>query len=604
MIVAPPTRVRRPAAAAGLLWVAALSACYHAVPPLSTDDAPVTRGRSYGEEKVEVLIHMEDRMNAATRRYQDELVAIRDELIAELDALRPPSRLLAVERNFRGYGAAEEERFEAEIEALVEDAVARTERIIGRERTPTRERVVGQIEQDVWAAAAEVGGNAEGAGYGFVSGVREVDEMAEVTLELLKGFADVQGLRDLGEIRKGEVIELAQFFRHDLTVEDIEVQAPASRSSLVPSQEGQSDRVGRLILFQGEPLEGFRVQGQESLGAAVGFQNDRLPESHDLGFIQGMRSRIVRGGVVVSDFPWMLDPGTALRNGRLITRSDLVDRRFIATDPLFPGVNVDHERFDQLRDFTVIYDYKTGLVNHTTGEVLGSISWQLSWAISESGNVRLLPSVNPSFDGEVGIIRELMNESPMDAADAPRPGHASDLLGTRRVPPQLTPTTRRLMNGQDGPIVEYLGGDRIRVTHEGRRFVLAHRLQLLTSDSRLLSYRNGSQQGYVLGITFIDPDSALIDLGFRKGDDVLSINDAPIRDFQGLWTYVAEHPRESRYDVLINRGGARRRLEFIVDGAPPLSTPEEEFDENPTDEMMDRLQALFEAHAGEPSDDE
>ena len=87
-------------------------------------------------------------------------------------------------------------------------------------RTDGDDATMGLAEIDAMEEAKDVGGMAEGGGFGLVSGIPEVDEQATVALQLLQGLADVEGLKDLGEIHKNEKIELNEMFTHDLTLEE------------------------------------------------------------------------------------------------------------------------------------------------------------------------------------------------------------------------------------------------------------------------------------------------------------------------------------------------------------------------------------------------
>ncbi|MBI4878047.1 MAG: hypothetical protein HY812_00085 [Planctomycetes bacterium] len=589
---------RRAGAALGLLF---LASCYHAGSVVQQAEAPRERAASYAAEKRVLIEEMERRMNEMTRRCQAEIAGIREELEQALARLRPPARLLAVERTFRGYGAAEHECFEAAIDRLVEDAVARTEALVGRPRSPEQDELIGAIEREALATAAAVGGDAQGAGYGFVSGVQEVDERAFVTLELLQGFADVPGLRDLGALRKREVLELAERFRHDLQAEELAGSAPAASAVLAPPRPDAPERVGRFLLFQTDALEGFRAREQDSLCTAVAFQNDRLPADRRYVFLQGVRVRIVRGGMVVEDLGWRLDPGTPGRDGRLLPQQDLIDPRFLASAVFVPGVNASHALFRQLCDFTVICDYKTGLIDDAAGEVIGSLSWQTQWVVSAAGHVRVLPFTAPSFDPGGEVIRDLLvrgAEAAFPAAGRqPAPG---DLLSARVLPAEqaVEPLPRDLGGGRIGTLVEAAAPDRIIVKPEGRRYLLRNRLRLLTLEARLFSYIDGRHERRVLGIVHVPEDSALRDLGFRSGDVLLAVNGCDIRDFGDLWSYFVEHPRETRYEAHIMRNGANRRLTFEVQGAPGEGEEEEPFEEEITEEIAARLQLLF---AGGPS---
>ena len=583
------------------LGLVVLPACYHASTFEQEETVAPIRDVSYAAEKRQMIEEMEREMNSLMRRHEKEIGDIRAGLVADLERLMPPARLMAVDRVYRGYGAARAERFNAEIDRLVSRAVERTEALVGRERDLDREAQIGRIQEEAFAIAAQVGGDGQGAGYGFISGVQEVDEQARVTIELLQGFADVEGLEDLGELRRGDVLELNLILTHDVTEEELAASAPMNAANLQPAREGMSPRVGRLALFRSDVMEGFRFEGQDTVGYAVSFQNDRLPVDRPLQMVQGRRTRIVRGGMVVEDFPWRLDPTTPMRDGRLPLRDGLVDPRFHASEPILPGVNADHELFRRLEDFTIIYDFATGLLDAEQLELLGVLRWQVRWIVSSAGNVRVLPVTDPSFSATDELLLKLVRSGPQ-APVAGASGQASpnDLLNraVESTAPPVPPRDWDLGDGRTGQLAR-ITGDTIHVFADGRAYLVAHRLAIMSLDCRFFTYLEGRLDRYVLGLTLLDPDSALLDLGFRKGDALLSVNGIDVHTFSELWTFFSEHSRESRYEMNIDRNGALRRLVFLVDGVPGRIEDELESTEELTEEMAERLATLFSGDAGD-----
>lgn len=580
-----------------LCLLPAAASCYHAR-TVSTEQEPVpVRDVSYAEEKRQLVMEMELRMNEMMRRYEQRIAAIREQLGTDLAALQPPARLMAIDRSFRAYGAAEEERYDAEIDGLVAVAVEATEQLVGRERSLQKERLVGAVELEAFRIAAEVGGDGQGAGYGFISGVQEVDDRARAIVELLQGIADVESLEDMGEIRREELLELNPVFQHDLTEQEIAAAAPECLGRLERAVAGLSPRVGRLTLFRSDVLDGYRMKGQDTTGVALAFQNDRLPEGTSLAFVQARRTRVVRGGMVVQDHPWQLDPTTGRRDGRLALRGDLVNARILASEPLLPAVNEDHELFAQLQDFTIIYDYKTGLLEEASGELLGALSWQLQWIVSARGNVRVLPAAEPSFDPDARLLLDLQRAAAAGVATAaahaaPNP---SDRMSGRR-PATTAPfpiPDRELPDGTTGPLVELTESGDLRVRPAGRTYIVNNRVRILTRECGLFSFLDGQRNRYVLAVTELPEGSPLTDLGLRRGDAILSINGASIERFSDLWGFFIENPRLPRYDLIIDRNGAQRRQVYLVEGADQAAPDEAEIREEITGEMAEILARLF-----------
>jgi hypothetical protein len=464
----------------------ALSACYNATPkPEPVAEEGPRRGKSYAAEKAELLYRMDREMNAVIAKYTKQLDDIRIELETHLASLAPPSQLLSVERAFRGFGAAESERYVAQIDAYVADAVAKTEALVGREKSVGKEPMQGAIEAEALRIAATIGGDGRGAGYGFVSGVEEVDERAHVTVEMLRGIGDVPGLRDLGELRKAEAVELSQLFRHEVTEAELADHAPQLAANVKPVTEGMLSRVGRFVLYQSEALEGFRMKDADATAVVIAFQGERLPDGRSWEFVQGVRNRVIRSGVIVRDFGWRLDPTTRSPNGRIPFGGSRVDTSFLATETIYPSINLDHSSFGDTRDFTLVNDYTTGLVDTASGEWLGAVRWQVRWIVSLPGEVRLVPGVEPSFDSVAQVLRELIHGG-APQGDGVREAAPSDLLAQRveAIAEAEQPRARDLGDGVLGMIAQSHGRDRRVITAAGRKFLGARRIDLVTRQGR------------------------------------------------------------------------------------------------------------------------
>lgn len=543
------------------------SACFVAKVDDSGSREPPIRAVTYSEEKRQLVLAMERRMNELTRDYSARIAAIQQRLRDGLAALAPPVRLAATERVLSGYGAAAAERYDAAIDRLVDQAVAETEALIGAEARTGKPATTGEIEREVWRIAAEVGGRGQGAGYGLVSGVVEVDERAAVTIELLKGLAELNGLRAEGALRKGELIDCAESFRHDLTPDELAATGAPVASKLTEAERGEQTRVGRLYLFASDTLEGHRMKDQESMGFVVAYFNERLPADTRFDVVQLVRYRVSRGGMIVEDLGWQLDTVNG-QSGVLPQKQDLVDSRYVASEPFFPAVNVDHSQFERLRDFTVIFDYKSMVVERGAGSVLGAIDWQLQWNVSMTRQVRFVGAMAPMFDTDGAQTLALASSrGPRPFADlAHREPSPSDLVGKRSetmVPANELPA-RELEPGVVAPIAEAVGSDHLRITEAGRKYLLAHRLAVLADQMRFMRYLEGQMRRFVLAIIDISDDSPAHDLGFRDGDAIVSVNGQDITRFADLFEYLAAHPKESRFEVGVLRDGAFRRLIFDV----------------------------------------
>ncbi len=570
-------------------------ACHVRPSSESGEIAEPIRKTTYSEDKRKLVVEMEKRMNELTHDSQTRLDAIREELEKGLRDLEPPVRLGAVERTLSGYGAAATERFESAIDRMVDYAVGKTEAMVGKEARAGSPAVEGEIEREAWRMAQEVGGRAQGAGYGFRSGVAEVDERAMVTIELLKGYANVADLKAAGALRKGEAIACSEIFRKDYSPDDIAQLAPKLVPMVAPLDPGASTRVGRAYLYQSDVLDEHRLPDQENVALVLAFQNDRLPPTTQFDFVQCVRYRVVRGGLIVDDFGWQLDPTVPSGDGHLELKSDLVDPRYVASKPFFPGVNIDHSQFDRLRDFSLIFDYKSMIVERATGSVLGGLNWQLQWSVSMTRQVRFIDSVPPGFDPDAAAVLAEARDGAMranrpDFALARREPSPSDRLSSRRDPgdPLSARPEREFASGKHGHIATPMGSDHLRVTADGREFLLAHRMKLLTDDARFMSYLDGQTGRYVLSIIDIAENSPLLDLNFRDGDAIVSVNGAPIQKFRDLYEFFATHPDEKHFEVGVLRAAAQRLLVFDIDTPEGATTPA-------ADTLAPELQARFDA---------
>lgn len=573
----------------------ALSACYNATPkPEPVAEEGPRRGKSYAAEKAELLYRMDREMNAVIAKYTKQLDDIRIELETHLAALAPPSQLLSVERAFRGFGAAESERYVAQIDAYVADAVAKTEALVGREKSVGKEPMQGAIEAEALRIAATIGGDGRGAGYGFVSGVEEVDERAHVTVEMLRGIGDVPGLRDLGELRKAEAVELSQLFRHEVTEAELADHAPQLAANVKPVTEGMLSRVGRFVLYQSEALEGFRMKDADATAVVIAFQGERLPDGRSWEFVQGVRNRVIRSGVIVRDFGWRLDPTTRSPNGRIPFGGSRVDTSFLATETIYPSINLDHSSFGDTRDFTLVNDYTTGLVDTASGEWLGAVRWQVRWIVSLPGEVRLVPGVEPSFDSVAQVLRELIHGG-APQGDGVREAAPSDLLAQRveAIAEAEQPRARDLGDGVLGMIAQSHGRDRRVITAAGRKFLGARRIDLVTRQAGFAKVYDGNRQRYVLSITSLPKDSPLRDLGFRVNDDIQALNGVEIHDFVELWDALAVRASETHFDIDLIRDGALRRFSFDVEGVPENAGTEPIANADDTAELRAILDRLF-----------
>jgi hypothetical protein len=547
----------------------ALAGCYVKAEPPPGATPPVVRAVTYSSEKEALVADMERRMNALLRHYQAELNTIQETLEVELERLAPPVRIGAFERTLSSYGAADEELYFAAIDRLVDEAVERVEAIAGREASATTSATIGAAQLEIYALAAEVGGRGQGAGYGFVSGVQEVDERAAVTVELLKGYVSIQDLRALGALRKGGVVDCSEVFRHDVLASDLRVSAPHLAAQL-GIEVVDDARLARLRLYRSDPLEGFRFDRQETQGMVFACENVALPVGVEIALIQAVRPRVVRGGMIVEDFGWRLDPSVPTGDGRLPLVQGLVDPRQVASEPFFPAVNVDHSQFERLTDFTVVYDYKTMALDEAGGAVIGAVDWQIQWNVSMTREVSFVDAIAPEFDRAAGpLFAELVAAAARGeetiASREPTPGDR--MPHRKQATADLTDLEERdLGDGRKGRLVSLVASDHLKLDAAAWRYLAARRTALLARDASFMSYLDGLSGRRVLSLIDIAEGSPLLDLGFRDGDLILALNGDEISTLKDLHDALAEHGRAARIEVGVVRSGAYRMLRYDLEG--------------------------------------
>lgn len=313
------------------------------------------------KKKNKIVQNMESQMRIllgqAVRRFEE----IRKRFDDELATLTVPYKIRAVPRELSDFYLEEEEAYEARVDGITESFM--------NEINATLE----YLEPRVWEIAFSIVGSEDlGASFGSRTGMDEVDEIANVTLELIDFRSGRYILQDMGKHAREKRILLNRVYKNDV--------------------EGQ----GRLSIYLSDALRHHFRKDEQAIAVAVVFQREGLDPSISVGFRQIVRNRIVRGGItrLGSKFHWDRTFETA--DGFLPLAKEGRNPEVTVAKVFFPRVDMDSPQFTELYDFTAIRDYETALVNLETGEVLDCAAWQLKWQISHHGAVSIEKGANPA----------------------------------------------------------------------------------------------------------------------------------------------------------------------------------------------------------------
>lgn len=340
-------------------------------PPAAEGEAA---GRPAIKTKDEILKEYERRMRiflgAAVRTMED----IHRRFKEAMEAIPVPYKIQAVEEELAAFYKDREEAFEKQV---METAKRYEEEI---------RRAMETLEPRVWKIAFEVVGSEDmGTSYGSRTGIDEVDEIAEATLELLRFRSGLDTLQDEAGFYKYKRIRLDRLFKHDV------------------------EETGRFSVFLSDPMRHFFRKNEDVVAVTVTYQRKGLDPAVPLEFRQAVRNRVVRGGTTRFDSRFHWDETLGTPGGRLKLVNPGTDEVVVVVSRVFfPRINMDSPRFDAFLDFTAVRDYETAVVRSDTGEILDSVSWQLKWNISHFGCVAVENGAPPLADAEAIEIRRLM----------------------------------------------------------------------------------------------------------------------------------------------------------------------------------------------------
>lgn len=342
------------------------------------DEGPVPSSGGLLTEKARILKEMENRMRAvlgeSVRRFDD----IRNRCQEEQASLKPPFVIEDVELPLKLLYEKEENTYESTIQRIVDRYLTEMDRVI--------EYVIDDEVGKIWEIAFELVGTEDvGAGYDTRTGIRDVDEVAKATIELVSFRAGRDEFLDDAEYQKRKRIDLSRIYKHDVKAQ------------------------GRFLIFASEPLYRYYSKLEDGIAYSVAFRSD-LPDDVQVEFRQAVRNRITRGGSNVYDSGFQWDSTIGTTDGKLPRKVDVLDPDYKVSQVFHPRLDLQAPDFDHLRDYTAVRDYKTAVVNAGTGEIIDCVSWQLTWQVSHRGVVTVDKGSPPFLDEEAKEIIDLMKK--------------------------------------------------------------------------------------------------------------------------------------------------------------------------------------------------
>jgi|GEM_PF-5592862 len=333
---------------------------------------------TFMSEKALIVTEMENRMRAVLGEAVRRFDAIRERSQAEQAALKPPFVIEDVELPLKRLYEQEEDAYEAAIKEIADRYLNEMDRVI--------EYVVDDKVGKIWEIAFELVGSEDvGSGYDTRTGMRDVDEVAKATIELVGFRAGRDEFLDDAEYEKRKRINLSRIYKHDVKAQ------------------------GRFLIFASEPLYRYYSAEEDGIAYTVVFRSE-LPEEISIEFRQAVRNRITRGGSNVYDSGFHWDSNIGAADGILPRKLDVIDQNYKVSHVFLPRLDLSTPNFKRLRDYTAVRDYKTAVVNADTGEIIDCVSWQMAWQISHRGVVTVDKGSTPHLDEGAKEIIHLMGQ--------------------------------------------------------------------------------------------------------------------------------------------------------------------------------------------------
>lgn len=221
-------------------------------------------------------------------------------------------------------------------------------------------------EKALWTVAIEAGKLEHASELGSKTGYQELDDKVESALLQLSRDADVDEIDQFASLHSYDHVGLDRAIR-----EEIEKQ-------------------GILSLYKSPPTVGLFAPGQEGQAIVVVFQRDGIAPEVPLSYVQAVRRLVERGGIILTETPWQLDPATPKKDGVVPICPDVDTKYYVVSAEARPAVDTKGQDFNQLFDHVLVSEYRTALKRDDTGEFLATIGWQVRWIVDFRGTMRVL----------------------------------------------------------------------------------------------------------------------------------------------------------------------------------------------------------------------
>jgi len=330
------------------------------------------------DRKEEIVREVERRMRIvlgeAVRRFDD----IRERCDEEESTLKPPFVLESVETPLKKLYNQQENVFAGAIQKITDKYLHELDSVL--------EYLVNEKSGKIWEIAFEVVGSEDvGMGYDMRTGIKDVDDVARATIELVRFRAGRDEFVDDSEYQKRKRVRLARIFKHEI--------------------EGQA----KLEIYASEPLYHFFSPNEDGLAYSIVLQSTRS-DAPPFEFRQAIRNRVVRGGSTLFDSGFHWDHSLGSPTGRLESMKIPIDPTYQVSKVILPRLNLEAPSYEQLLDHSAVRDYKTAVVDGETGEVIMCVSWQITWQISHRGFVTVDKGSSPLIDEESREITHLLSQ--------------------------------------------------------------------------------------------------------------------------------------------------------------------------------------------------
>jgi len=311
-------------------------------------------------DKYAVIRAMEDNMTLFLQQSLKRFDELNTKFSKKVGSLKVPTQFQAMDPDLRHFFIDDENAFMAEVEKISEVS----EREIKHN--------LDYLTKRAWDIAFEVTGTEDiGASYGSRTGIKEVDDMAEATINQMMYRS---GLEEIPNER---------------------AYARSNRLLMNRIYSYETPGHGRTSLFASDPMSDYFRKNEDAVAVSVTYQNNDPNPDVKIVFRQAVRNRIVYNdsNLYVSKFKW---DNTLLNEKGVLRFHDKKDHdQLYVSTIFFPRIDIENPNMEKLKDYVAVRDYKTVIIDSTTGKILDCFAWQYIWRISHFGAVSMEMGVFP-----------------------------------------------------------------------------------------------------------------------------------------------------------------------------------------------------------------